>query len=93
MVTNNNDNGAELQEIIRSSFLPNSILVQTDESEVEALKKTVPLVESKRAMKGKATAYVCIGQACKKPTSNPVELKKQLAEVEKLPGAAALPIP
>ncbi len=38
----------------------------------------IPLLAQRPARDGKATAYVCEGYACKAPTTDPEELKKQL---------------
>ncbi len=84
LVTSPGDKGEALRAVLRRSFLPNRALVQVSQQDVESLQKLVPLVEQKRAMNFKATAYVCLGQVCKKPTSDPKELQKQLTEVEPL---------
>jgi uncharacterized protein YyaL (SSP411 family) len=84
VVTAAGDPGRALLEAIHGSFVPNRILITIDERDVEASAAMLPILENKRAIGGKATAYVCIGHACKKPTSDPAELRAQLAEVSKL---------
>ena len=73
-----------LLKVLRDTFVPNKILILAQESEVEKLAASLPLVENKIAKDGKATAYVCIGQVCLKPTNDPETLRKQLEATEKL---------
>src|SRR5262249_44624878 len=47
----------------------------------------IPLVHDKRALAGRATAYVCEARVCALPTSDPAVLKAQLAEVYPLAAA------
>ncbi len=42
--------------------------------------KLIPVTEEKRALEGKATAYVCKLGACKAPTHDPATLRRQLLE-------------
>jgi len=42
--------------------------------------KLLPATEEKRALAGKATAYVCQHGSCKAPTSDPATLRRQLLE-------------
>ncbi|MEE2902272.1 MAG: thioredoxin domain-containing protein [Myxococcota bacterium] len=75
---------AALLKVLRDTFVPNKILIVTEDSEVEKLAVSLPLVENKTAKDGQATAYVCIGQVCLKPTSDPETLREQLEAAEKL---------
>src|SRR3989441_2686345 len=55
-----------------TTFLPNRILAVVAEGEdLAAQAKLVPLVESKVAQGGKATAYVCENKECALPTADP----------------------
>ncbi len=63
---------------LRRTFLPNRILVVTDESRLDALAEVVPLVAGKRARGGEVTAYVCERGTCKLPTSDPAVFADQL---------------
>ena len=65
-----------LQDILRKTFLPNRALV------IGAQTADVPWTADKRPLSGRPTAYVCLAQVCKKPTSDPSELRSQLGEVE-----------
>ncbi|MEL7371468.1 MAG: thioredoxin domain-containing protein, partial [Myxococcota bacterium] len=73
-----------LLDVLRKSFLPNRALSLRPTPEV-------PWTEDKRPMGGKPTAYVCLNQVCKKPTSDPKELERQLAEIARIE-AEPLPI-
>jgi len=64
---------------------PNSVLVVLDEDkENSKMLSMLPVTEGKVALNTKATAFVCKFGVCKKPTSDPVELKKQLLDGWKL---------
>ena len=57
---------------LREVYLPNAVLVVVPEgAALAALEKVVPLVSSKVAKGGKATAYVCEKRACELPTADP----------------------
>ncbi len=74
-----------LLDVLRQAYLPNRILVVTEEgAPLEKLQKLVPLLEGKKALKGKVTAYVCTARVCLRPASDPAELAKQVAQVEPL---------
>ena len=64
----------ELQDVLRTTFLPNRAWVIGEAIEA------IPWTADKRPMAGRPTAYVCLQQVCKKPTSDPTELAKQLAD-------------
>ena len=40
----------------------------------------VALLAGKKALEGRATAYVCRNYACQAPTSDPEELRRQLEQ-------------
>ncbi len=64
---------------LRETFLPNAVLLVVPEGEPLAkLEAISPLVSSKIAKGGKATAYVCEKQACELPTSDPEVFARQL---------------
>jgi len=63
---------------VRTSFVPNKVLCVVAEGEVSAGERLVPLLEGKKALGGKATAYVCKGRLCDLPTSDPEIFAKQL---------------
>ena len=70
---------AALEEVVRRTFVPNHVLAVASEGEdLTAQRKLVPLLEGKKALGGKATAFVCRGRVCKLPTTDPRVLKAQL---------------
>ncbi|MBI4280595.1 thioredoxin domain-containing protein [Candidatus Uhrbacteria bacterium] len=78
------DAGLFLAEF-RKKYLPNRILVVSEEGEALALNaEVVPVIKSKLAQNGKTTAYVCEKGLCKLPTGDPITFSKQISAVEKL---------
>jgi uncharacterized protein YyaL (SSP411 family) len=78
-----------LLAVLRGRFVPNRVLVVASEAEdLEALTRRVPALEGKRALGGRATAYVCRAWVCDRPTSDPALFTAQLDEVEPLPESA-----
>jgi len=72
-----------LEAAQRRVFVPNRIyVVATEGEDLVAQMRLVPLLEGKRARGGKATAYVCRGQVCELPTSDPEVFAAQLARTE-----------
>ncbi|MFE5317294.1 thioredoxin domain-containing protein [Paenibacillus sp. NPDC056579] len=69
------DEIAEMLEEVRSGFRPNAITVFVpDGAEGEEVGRLIPLVQDKRAIGGRATAYVCRDFACQSPTTDLEEL-------------------
>jgi len=78
--------GAELLARVHEPFVPNKVVIQVEEGpQQDALAAVVPLVAEKKALGGKATAYVCERGVCQLPTTDPDELARQLAKVTPLP--------
>jgi len=65
---------------LRTTFVPNHVLAVATEQQASAVSDSVALFEGKRAIGGKATAYVCRRQVCKLPTSDPEVFLRQLDE-------------
>ena len=78
------DDGEALQAVLRSTFVPNRVALTVPEARLADLAARVPWLEGKRPQGGRATAYVCRGQVCERPTSDPEVFRAQLAEVERL---------
>ena len=71
----------------RRVFLPNRILTVLEEGdELQRHAGLIPLVNAKRALKGRTTAYVCEKGICELPTSDPGTFSKQIAVIENLQG-------
>jgi len=65
--------------VLGSTFLPNHVLtVVTQGSELDRHASLVPLLEGKRAMQEKTTAYVCEHGICDLPTSDPAVFATQI---------------
>jgi uncharacterized protein YyaL (SSP411 family) len=72
--------------VLRNTYLPNSVLVQTTDAEVKSLVSTVRWMEKKRSRQNKSTAYVCRDFTCKFPTTKVETFKKQISDVVRLSG-------
>ncbi len=70
--------GDSLLETFRSSFIPNRILVVADEKQATDHAEIIPLAKGKKAIDGRATAYVCENSTCTLPTSDPEVFAAQL---------------
>ena len=68
----------------RKTFLPNAVVVRTDEASVPLLEETVPWMDKKETKQGKSTAYVCRDFTCKYPTTEPSTFADQISEVAPL---------
>jgi hypothetical protein len=69
-------------ERLRASYVPNRVLVvATEGPDLTDQRKLVGLLEDKKALGGKPTAYVCEGGVCKLPTADPEVFARQLREV------------
>ncbi|MBV9454600.1 MAG: thioredoxin domain-containing protein [Rubrobacter sp.] len=66
-----------LLEAVYTTYLPNKILAGCSENDEEAA-RLVPLLANRPMRDGRATAYVCVQYACKSPTTDAEELKRQL---------------
>jgi uncharacterized protein YyaL (SSP411 family) len=58
-------------------YLPNKVVALTSGAD-EAASELVPLLRERKAMNGRATAYVCESYACLQPVNTPEELAAQL---------------
>jgi len=67
-------------ERLRSTFLPNKVLVvAVAGADQERQARVAPILSGKIAAKGVVTAYVCENGACRLPTSDPEVFASQLA--------------
>jgi uncharacterized protein len=72
--------------VVRKMFLPNRALVGSAGGDALATLATLsPIVEGKRAMRGRSTGYVCQQGHCQLPTSDPVVLRRQLGRITTYP--------
>ncbi len=76
------EEAVHLLSVFRSRFVPNRILsVVSEGGEQEHAARVIPVLDGKVAAEGRATAYVCEGRVCKRPTSDPEEFAAQLQAV------------
>jgi uncharacterized protein YyaL (SSP411 family) len=60
---------------IHTAFLPQKVLLFVpDNKEIPGISHLAPFTKNYKAIDGKATAYVCFQQTCKKPTTDRKEL-------------------
>ena len=72
-------------QVLRRAFLPNAVRVLAEEGDgFEARVRGSPLLEGRRALQGKTTAYVCRKRVCDLPTSDPQVFAQQLARAQPL---------
>ena len=64
------DAAAPLLAVVRRTFLPNRALAGAAEADVAALGALVPFIADKRALDGRATAYVCVRGRCELPCTS-----------------------
>jgi hypothetical protein len=78
---------APLLSRLRRTFLPNRILAVTSEGPaLTAAASVLPVLEGKRALGGRPTAFVCEKGRCELPTSDPEIFARQLAKTRPLTG-------
>jgi hypothetical protein len=71
---------------VRATFVPNRVLTRiVARADGQARADLEPIVESKVAVGGRATGYVCEAQSCKLPTTDPAVFGGQLREVFPFP--------
>jgi uncharacterized protein YyaL (SSP411 family) len=70
------EKGKELEKEIWKIYLPNKIVILSSN---KADADLIPLLESKKPIEGKPTAYVCINGTCKEPVTEAEKLKIQLS--------------
>ena len=70
------DDTRSLVETVRRRFIPNKVLIVSDESRDGA---ELPLLEGRDKRDGRATAYVCRNGTCNMPVTTPDALLEQIA--------------
>jgi uncharacterized protein YyaL (SSP411 family) len=61
-----------LLQVVRERYLPNRLLAVAPNA------GAIPLLADRRALDGRATAYLCEHFVCQAPTQDPTELARQL---------------
>ncbi len=76
-------------DLLRGQFLPHRVLTGAAEGEaLQRLSQVAKVVEGRRAVGGKTTAYVCEGGACRLPVISAEKLLDQLKPVRPYPTAS-----
>jgi uncharacterized protein YyaL (SSP411 family) len=69
----------EMIRALRSRFLPNHVVIfRPSEKESPAIDNVIDFIHSHKTLDGKATAYVCLAQSCKFPTTDVTEMLKMV---------------
>ena len=87
--------GMELLDVLQHAYLPDSVrAIATEGRGFEKHWHLVPLIQGRRAQRGKPTAYVCRKNVCDLPTSDPAIFARQLAKTMPLfPDRSPAPLP
>jgi hypothetical protein len=67
----------ELLDTVFGAFLPNKVVVGAESSPPDAVPDN-PLLEGRKMLDGKPTAYVCQNYVCQLPVTEPLKLAQQL---------------
>ena len=73
----------KLSAKLRRLYQPNALVFELEQAEVQPLAKQVQWLKDKVCQGDQATVYVCERGVCQRPTHDPQEMARQLAEVEK----------
>jgi len=75
----------ELLAPIRRHFVPNRVIAIAQEGD-DFVQKTanLPIIKHRKVLDGTATAYVCVNQVCRLPTTNAAQLEQQITQVNEL---------
>jgi hypothetical protein len=85
VVPRSRDEAQPLLGPLRTAFVPNRVLsIVSEGAELDRHTAVVPLLEDKRAIGGRPTAYVCERRICDLPTADPAVFAKQIAKANPL---------
>jgi len=68
----------KMLKALRSKFLPRSVVLLRPEGEVAEIIGIAEFAKEMEMVDGKATAYVCSGSVCQRPTTDPEEMLARL---------------
>lgn len=68
----------QMIETVQRAFLPRTVLVHRPSGEAPTIVQIAPYTAAQRPMKGQATAYVCRNHACNAPTTDILQLRREL---------------
>ena len=70
---------ARMLDALNSCFLPNHVLLfRPSKGTSSAIDRVAPIVKGRETIDGKATAYVCVSNACQAPVTDPAEMMQTL---------------
>ena len=75
---------SELATAADETYLPDLARAAAPAGQAARLARQIPLLRNRKAIDGRATAYLCSGGTCREPTQDPGELARQLAALAKL---------
>jgi uncharacterized protein YyaL (SSP411 family) len=78
VLADNADNSEIMQQVLRSAYIPDHVYLLIKEQNILQTKNISPLLDAKRSLKDKTTAYVCKNKVCKLPVTDPVAFVQQL---------------
>jgi uncharacterized protein len=67
----------QLAEAVWQNYLPNKVVIQTSEAEARE-RQSLPLLEGRKMLTGRATAFVCEQYSCQQPVTEARDLLTQL---------------
>jgi len=68
-----------LLDVVNGGYRPHLTLALA-RADADAAAQTIPLLQDRPMLDGKATAYVCQNFTCQLPTTEPAELARQLGD-------------
>jgi uncharacterized protein YyaL (SSP411 family) len=77
-----NDDTRTLIEVLREEYAPFTVVVHRPPGDAPPITELAPFTEAQTPVDGQAAAYVCRDFACEAPTTDPTQLRKQLAAPE-----------
>jgi uncharacterized protein YyaL (SSP411 family) len=64
-----------LLDVVRGRYLPNKVVIVAPDA---TRSDSIPLLEARTRIDGRATAYVCRNRTCDAPVTDPADLARQL---------------
>ena len=71
---------AEMRKVIFNLYLPNKVVLVADATQDETNFAGRALLQGRKAVEGKTTAYLCVGQSCSLPVADGKALRKLLEQ-------------
>ncbi len=78
--THNEENTQAMMRVLNSTWLPNKVLAACEP--IDSTLSGLPILEGKHMINNSPTIFICERYTCRSPSTNPKELKSQLAELD-----------